>query len=311
MTRAVVFFTLLCAWLAIGQTQPAFEVASIRPAAPLDPQKIMSGQQKIGVQSDNARISINSMTLNDLIMIAFRVKPYQVSGPPWLSSGINAERFDVQATLPPGGSGQMPEMLQALLAERFGLKVHRETTEHNVYALVVAKGGHKMKDALPEDPVADTPTDKPNAVSVPFNGGNVTIQGGPDRGMVVRGGAGMGPMKVTMNGGSMHMENPRMSMEALTAALSRFVDRPVVDMTDLKGFYQVAFDLSTEEMMTAARSIGAGPMPMRAGGADAASDPPASSIFQSVQQMGLRLENRKAPVERIVIDKLERQPTEN
>jgi uncharacterized protein (TIGR03435 family) len=299
----------------------AFEVASVKLAGPLDPQKIMSGQQRIGMESDNARVGLFSMTLNDLIMLAFKVKPYQVSGPNWLGSGLSAERFEIRATIPEGANkDQVPEMLQTLLAERFALQFHRDTVEHNIYALVVGKSGPKMKDALPDDAIEAqnaAPPQPGGGTSINLNGSQVKVEGNPQSGMVVRGGGnGMGPMKMTMSGTSMHMETPKMNMEMLTAMLSRFVDRPIVDKTDLKGFYQVALDLSMEEMMNAARASGAGPaMAMRGGApggaAEMASEPSGGSVFESVQRLGLKLEPRKAPVDRIVIDHLERKPTEN
>src|SRR5205807_1143941 len=133
-------------------SQLTFEVASIKPAGPLDPQKIMSGQMKIGMTVDNAQVTINSMALPELIMMAFRVKRYQLSGPNWLmTGGMSAERFDIKAKLPEGTtSEQAPEMLQALLAERFKLTFHRDKVDHNVYALVVGKYGPKMKEAVRE-----------------------------------------------------------------------------------------------------------------------------------------------------------------
>lgn len=299
---------------------PAFEVASVKPAGPLDPQKIMSGQQRIGMQVDNARVDISSLTLNELVIIAFKVKPYQVSGPSWLSSGMGAERFEIRAKIPEGVSKeQVPEMLRSLLVERFGMKFHWEKTEHNAYALVVGKNGSKMKDAPPDEVLEAQAAPTAPTTGVPTlntGSGQVRFEGNPQSGMVVRGpGTGMGPMKITMNAGLMHIENPKMSMEALTAALSRFVDRPIVDMTGLKGFYQVAFDISRDEMMNAARSMGGGMVMAErsASGspADAASEPSGGSIFQSVQQLGLKLEPRKLPVDKVFIDQLERKPTEN
>lgn len=308
--------------LAFGQDAkpaPAFEVASVKPAGPLDPQKIMSGQQRIGMQVDNARVDIGSLTLNDLVMIAFKVKPYQVSGPSWLSSGMGAERFEIRAKIPEGVSKDLvPEMLRALLVERFGMKFHWEKTEQNAYALVVGKNGSKMKDAPSDEVLEAQAAAASTAAGTTLNtgSGQVKIEGNPQSGMVVRGaGPGMGPMKITMNAGVMHFENPKMSMEALTAALSRFVDRPIIDMTGLKGFYQVAFDISQDEMMSAARAMGGGMVMAErsASGApgDAASAPSGGSIFQSVQQLGLKLEPRKLPVDKVVIDQLERKPTEN
>jgi len=334
MKRSVLILVIALAMpvaLAVAQVsadkpaaKPAlsFEVASVKPAGPLDPQKIMSGQQRIGMESDDARVTIYSMTLNDLVMIAFKAKPYQISGPSWLSSGMGADRFEVRATIPEGGKkDQVPEMMQTLLVERFGLRFHREKAEQNVYALVVGKNGLKLKDAVPDE-ATDVPSAPPNpsVPSINVNGAQVKMEGNPQTGMTVRGGgAGMGPIKMTMNGNTMHMENPKMNMEMFMAMLSRFVDRPIVDTTDLKGFYQITIDISMEEMMNAARSMGAGPMVagpraaaaggvpggVPAGPADAASEP-GGSIFQSVQRLGLKLEPRKAPVDKIVIDSLER-----
>jgi uncharacterized protein (TIGR03435 family) len=124
--------------------------------------------------------------------------------------------------------------------------------------------------------------------------------------------------KVTMSNGMMHMELNKTSMDAMAEALSRFVDRPVVNMTDLKGNYQVTLDLTMEDLMRVARSAGVnlpgGPPAAAAGDAkpgDSASDPGESSIFRSVQEMGLSLDARKAPIEQIVVDHAEKVPTEN
>ena len=122
---------------------------------------------------------------------------------------------------------------------------------------------------------------------------------------------------MTMSNGVMHMESSKMSMDKFAEALSRFLDHPVVNMTEIKGDYQVALDLSMEDMMTAARSAGMQVPPPGAGGtagrgpAEAATDPAGSSLFNNVQQLGLKLEPRKAPVDLIVIDHLEKLPTEN
>jgi uncharacterized protein (TIGR03435 family) len=115
----------------------------------------------------------------------------------------------------------------------------------------------------------------------------------------------------------MHMEASRATMAQLADSLSRFVDRPVLDMTDLKGNYQVTLEISMADIMRAARAVGLPGAPLPGGPqgagapADVASDPSSSSIFATVQQLGLKLEPRKAPIETIVIDHLEKAPTEN
>jgi uncharacterized protein (TIGR03435 family) len=306
---------LALAAAAYGQTPtaaPAFEVASIKPAGPLNPMMIKSGQMRIGMKIDKARVDVGSLSLADLIRIAYRVKPYQVSGPDWMG----AERFNIQATLPEGASpDQAPEMLQALLAERFKLKVHRESKEHAMYALVVAKNGPKLKESPPE---VEAPAGE-SAPSEPGLGkGQVRINGSMEgKGVVVTGGPG-GQMRMSMGpGGTMHMEAAKMTLSSFAEMLSRFVDRPVVDMTELKGNYQVSLDLAMEDLRSMARSAGV-MIPGPGGGgeagsapANAASDPSGSSIFASMQQLGLKLEPRKAPVDLIVVDHLEKTPTEN
>lgn len=136
--------TLLC--LAFGQT-PAFEVASIKPAPPMTPELMRSGQMHIGIRVDKARADFGGMALIALIAYAWHVKNYQISGPDWMDGA----RFDILAKLPDGAlPEQVPEMLQALLADRFKLTLHRSSKEFQVYALVVGKGGAKLT-AKPAD----------------------------------------------------------------------------------------------------------------------------------------------------------------
>lgn len=296
---------------------PAFEVASIKPAAPLDPAKIAAGQLHVGMTIDGARVDIGFFSLADLIRTAYNVKPYQVTGPDWMS----AQRFDMVAKMPEGASkDQVPQMLQALLAERFKLTVHRDSKEHSVYALMVGKNGPKLKESPPDaDPA---PSSAPGGGDTPAPGsGNGPLRvNRSGNGMVISGGRG-GATRVSMGpNGTIHMEVSKMAMPAFADMLSPFVDRPVVDMTELKGNYQVALDLSLDDMRIAARSAGVavpglapGGEPSRQSGLDApaASDPSGSSIFAAVQQLGLKLDPRKAPMEMIVIDHLEKAPTEN
>ena len=117
---------------AAQQAALSFDVASVKPSGPLDFQKILSGGRRLGVRMDAGRVDIDGLPLSEIINIAFRVKSYQVTGPSWLGAGgmMNAERFDIHATLPAGATTeQVPEMLQALLAERFKLAFHREQKE--------------------------------------------------------------------------------------------------------------------------------------------------------------------------------------
>src|ERR1039458_10687630 len=103
--RAIRLISLLAlAAAAFSQTPPLkFEVASVKPSPPLDAQAIRSGQFLPYMRVDQARVDISRMALSAIICAAFRVKPYQVSGPGWHDLGpTGGPSFDVHATLPEG-----------------------------------------------------------------------------------------------------------------------------------------------------------------------------------------------------------------
>ena len=92
------------------------------------------------MSSDPARLHYTNVSLSDVIGQAYRVQHHQISGPAWLDT----ERFDIVAKIPAGVSrDQLPQMFQALLADRFKLKLHSERKELSVYALVVGTNGPK------------------------------------------------------------------------------------------------------------------------------------------------------------------------
>jgi uncharacterized protein (TIGR03435 family) len=131
----------------IPAAPPTFEVAVIKPSLPMSTALplLMQGKLKVGMSIDKARVDMGFVTLTDLIVTACNVKPHQISGPDWLSM----ERFDIQAKLPEGASeDQVPEMLRAMLVERFGMKTHMESRTVAAYALVVGKNGAKLQPSL-------------------------------------------------------------------------------------------------------------------------------------------------------------------
>jgi uncharacterized protein (TIGR03435 family) len=318
MRYRVLPIILLIGGDALAQTpaaKPQFEVATIKPAAPLNPAAIASGKLRVGMNIDAARVDIGFLSLADMIQAAFKVKQHQLVVPDWAKN----ERFDILAKIPEGGTKeQVPEMLQALLVERFGLKFHKESREQNVFALVVAKGGHKMKESStePDAPLPDEKTDKAGQ-TISMGGAQIRQSGGT---VTMKVADQPGTMKMTMVDGKMRMESTKAKMENLAEMVTRFVGKPVVDMTELKGLYDIAIEISMAEMMNIARAQGVAVPAMAPGGApggdsrpaDAASDPTAGgSIFTSIQALGLKLENRKAPFDTMIVDKLERTPTEN
>ncbi len=133
-------------WRSRGsKDQPAFEVASIKPGDP------MSQQPSLTLPS-RGRLTAENMSLKRLIGFAYNKRPVEISGGPgW----IDSQKYNIEAkagnaaAIPsgPAGLAQMRSMMQALLADRFMLVVHREMKEQQVYDLVVAKGGPKLKKA--------------------------------------------------------------------------------------------------------------------------------------------------------------------
>lgn len=307
----------------------AFDVATVKPAAPLDQSQlaadIRAGRMpKIGPEIGTTRASYTYMQLDQLIALAYNLRIYQLSGPPWLSQ----ERFDIEATIPEGASkDDVPAMLQALLEERFKLVAHKAQEEHKVLALTVAKSGIKMKEAATAPQAFDPNSPlQPGERQMDDIDGPMRMKINPDATITVNMGArgtiiekiDRQAMMIDLNSSGVTMKGFADLLSSVLMQMGGANSRQVLDMTGLKGYYQVDVQISLMDMMNMARAQGAaippGP-PSGAAGANTApeaSDPGGgSSIFDSVRQMGLKLEDSKATVERLVIDHIEKTPTEN
>ena len=263
MTRATLYPALLAA-LAFAQPPagaPAFEVASVKPARPPSENNL-----RVSMTGDAGSVRFSNVTLRDVMTRAYSVKDHQITAPDWLRS----ERYDIVAKLPQGASrDQIPAMLETLLAERFQLKLHRETKVMPIYALVAGKNGPKLRETTEST----------------------------------------GGMRMSMSPKGRQMSG-KVTIKALSDALSRMMDRPVMDMTELKGTYDVNLEWVADENQPGLF----GPGPRRPEGAQerAPDRGEGPSIFTAVQeQLGLRLEARKSPVEILVVDHVEKTPTEN
>ena len=327
MTNKIGASLLLAACAALGQPAAAplsFEVASVKPAEPITSKAMAEGGFRLGTQIDGGRVDISFASLADLVRQAYRLKSYQFSGPDWMSS----ERYDIHAKLPEGATKeQVPEMLQSLLAERFKLTFHRESKEHQVYALVVGKNGPKWKEVEPDPPAANGAT---GAASTGFTMGGSAVRvtssgggGGPaaaeKAAVYARSTDGTTKTSTPGGGGALHLDR-KMTMPVFAEFLARFMDRPVIDMTGLTATYQVVMDIPMDELLKMARSNGGnvvvvnggGAVPVSAGGGDSASEPSnGSAMVGMVQEMGLKLEARKAPMDLLVVNHAEKVPTEN
>jgi uncharacterized protein (TIGR03435 family) len=258
------------------QAQTGFEVASVKPS-PTPP------THRAFTMNDSA-VDLGAIPLKILIQIAYRMEPYQVTAPDWIAT----TQFDILAKLPAGAhKTQIPEMLQALLVERFGLVAHRESKEQQVYALIAGKDGPKLKEGAADNSHPD--------MAKFLEGRRLLSKINTEDGF----------WTMTQLDEHRFFDAPRMTMPELARTLKDYVDDPVIDMTGLTGAYQVSLEVPTVRQMRAAQN----PSPATAG---VASDPDGGvSVFASVQKLGLVLEHRKAPVEHLVVDHAEKVPMEN
>jgi uncharacterized protein (TIGR03435 family) len=290
-TIRCVLLTALSSFAVFSQTstpRPEFDVASVKPS--VESANAMANVSR-GLHIDGAMVNFNGMPLKWYIHFAYTVKEGQVSGPDWLAS----ERFDIVAKLPDGATReQIPAMMQALLADRFKLTLHRDSKEFPVYALTVGKNGLKMKES-PLDAEADEGPGKANV--------DVNVTGG-DRGATVSLGKG-----ASVAFEAQRLVAKKVTMAYLADSLARFVDRPVVDMTDVKGTYDCTIDYNLDDLRALILSSAPPGTPLPPRQADVGET--GVSLMDSLQAVGLKLEPRKAPLDILVIDHLEKTPTAN
>lgn len=310
MTRAIAGALLTILACSAARAQSAgpkieFEVASIKPSAPPSGRGMRVGFNGGPGTKDPARIVYENMSLSGLVTIAYDLKRYQLSAPGWLDS----ERFDIQAKVPEGATKeQVRLMMQNLLAERFKLTIHHETKEMPMFQLVVAKGGHKLKEVV-EEPA---PKDGDAAPATPGPMPRITMD---KNGYPVLP-PGKGPMTIMLNGRA--RTQGQETMEQFAGMLANQMGRPVTDATGLKGKYEISLYWEPDGI-----SMGGAPPPPPPGavgpppgaGGPTASLPEGESgpaMFSALQeQLGLKLEPKKGPVDIIVVDHIEKVPTEN
>ena len=262
------------AWLLVSAvtaavtTVPAqvFEVASVKPNK--------SGSTAVSMRMQpGGRLNLLNVTVLDLIRFAYAVQPFQIDGgPSWLES----ERFDVLAKvegeippLPPGQVGPVQLMTQNLLADRFKLKVHRETRDAAAYALVLARADRQLGKQIEASTV-----DCAAVLRAMMTGG----RGGPPAA------PGGGQQCRLSTGGPGSIQARDVSLGQLAQLLSAQLQRQVVDRTGLTGAF--SFELSFA--------------------ADHTADPDRPSIFTALQeQLGLKLESQRAPLEKLVVEAVE------
>ena len=336
LTTAALSLTLICSAFA-QSTDPTltFEVATIKPAAP---PSMTGGRVAIRMgpsggpgTADPGQINYTFMNLHQLIAMAWGLKNYQVTGP----STIDTDRYEITAKVPRGATkDDVKVMLQNLLKSRFGLKYHEDKKEMAVYALVAAKNGPKLTESADQsDPVAAPPAAPPSE-----GGPNATagpppppdpknFKMGRDGMPMMQGRPGnfSNAMMMTPNGARMKIAGKQVTVAQLADSLSTQLDKPCVDMTGLTKRYDIALDFAPDVnamqgkmggMMlppgapnVGGEMHGAGPAP---DGPRAGNPEDAATLFTALgEQLGLKLESRKAPVQLFVVEEVSKSPTEN
>lgn len=223
------------------------------------------------------------MTLQTLLMTAYSLPINQVLGPSWMQSMF----YDITAKVPPGATKEQANiMLQNLLADRLKVVAHKETRDLPVFELTVAKGGVKMKPYV-EDPNAPA-----------FERGKVTLDKNGEP-MVQPGG-----IMFTMGGTTRKISASRSAIggsPSLVVTLATELGRPVIDKTGLTGFYDYKL-----EYRPATSPVG-GPA---LSPADSGQDAP-DLITAVSEQLGLKLESKRDPVEVLVVDSAQKTPADN
>jgi uncharacterized protein (TIGR03435 family) len=209
--------------------------------------------------------------LGYLIGYAYRMQPFRISGPIPASDSEFVYRVDA-TTAPAATDDQVRLMLQSLLVDRFKMVAHRVTKDVEGYSLSIGKGGLKIQEARAEDQPAPLPEWWRKG----------SVDPAAVEGRVVAHGVEAGVVAIT---------GRRVSMLQFCEALQRLLDKPVWDDTGLNGKYYFAFRYAQD---------------------DAPADADASPLSAAVQQdLGLKIEKHKGPMEMLVVDSIEKKPTEN
>ncbi len=247
MTRTIFAGLLLSCSLCLA-ADPSFDAASIRMTG--------GGVQPV-IETAPGTLTIRNHSLLDTIGWAYDTPLFQITAPAW----VNEERFDVLAKAEGGGDEtKIKLMLRKLLADRFGLQVHNDQKEMQIFAMTLVNSGPKFAESTTEGPpVFDNKRQS-------------------------------GPPVLTAH---------RVTMADLAEKISEPLQKPVIDETGLKGRYEIKIDIAGY-MLDQGNGNGGPPPDLM------------SLLFKGLQeQLGLKLSTKKESVKLLVIDKMEKNPTDN
>jgi uncharacterized protein (TIGR03435 family) len=265
-----------------------FEVASVRPAAPLGKDELPATRGGPG-SSDPERITYRAIALRDLIMEVYGIGLLQLSVPDQFRFRL---RYDILAKIPRGTTKeQLNMMVQKLLVDRFGMRFHREPKQFETYKLVIAQGGPKLKDTAFKSDLSAAEMSNPPA------------RHDPD-GTVYAAGRIVSPMR----DGRRVVSGGKLTMEGLANYLERKLGGPVADATGLTGEYDIKIEVSPVGFALSPANANA----LSNGYPPDSASVPAPNIFQALErQLGLRLEKSTVMLDMMIVDHLDEVPTDN
>ena len=288
-----------------GQPPPAppwdaphleFEVASVKTNT--------SGPMMSAMRTVPSEFRMTNIPLRIIITAAYRLSNFQlVGGPGWLDS----ERFDIIAKAPAGSTpDQTTLMIRGLLADRFKLKVHSETRETQVYALVLARSDGKLGSKLSKstDDCEKILAERRAAAAAARAGGAGPVpftMPGPNEKPVCT--MSMRPLQVTNGVPVLSFRAGGQPIQVLVSQVSSMLNKRVIDRTGLTGLYDFEMEFSMRTQMPLTTQGAGGTTPVAP-----IDDGP--TVFDAVRELGLKLESEKGPVEHLVIDSVEK-PTED
>jgi uncharacterized protein (TIGR03435 family) len=285
---------LLISGFAAAQS---FEVASVKPVESAELRTRYKPLEGGSGSKTPTRIG-GHVTFQGMVMRAYGVTSRRISGPSWMDEGY----YEIAATLAPGATKEQERMMwQNLLKERFHLEAHRETRELPVFLLVTGKNGPKFKTS---DPAAEAADMEAAAASSSQPRPKVTM--GEDGFPQIPADAKIhGSFTLSLSSGEflrIKMFYRHKTMAELADAISSYAGRLVDDRTGLKGKYDFTLAFETDPSEPASRPGGELSTPAERG----------AGLFTAVQeQLGLKLDAAKSKIEMLVIDRVERAPTEN
>jgi len=281
-----------------------YEVASIK----LSKAGGANGVFRFGMRYTDDGVSIENFPLMLLVQQAYGVGKDRITGAPdWL----NSERYDIEAKMDSAAAQELKtlsadvvraahqHMLRKLLEQRFELTAHQETKDLPIYNLVIAKSGSKLQESKPDDNAAsaDKPLDAAAAAKI------AGAKGGSPGGPLAAGGGGNGSggsKSITMSagggasfsfggrGGVRTTSGRGITTAEIAATLASIAGRPVLDKTGLTAKYDYKLEYAPDDSQSD-------------------TDPAGPSIFTAVQeQLGLKLEAAKGPVEIVVIEHIQK-----